>query len=348
MRVKFLVYLLLVVLSAGTFNGTNLDALAAGQQAPAGTHASQETPTFSVAVNLIKIPVSVFDQNGAPVPDLHGGDFRVYEDGIPQEIRSFGIDRSPVSVVLVLDASATVEQESKKIRQAARDFVGALSKEDRFSVISFSDSAVLLLDWTDDEKRVQKSLRNLESGIRTALYDAMFMAGEDQLRGIDGRKAIILLTDALNNQSRATFGEAAQAIIQSQAPLYVVSKTIMVRKAAKTQRRVVWLNNIYRRLTGDENYVDEFFEKKEREMTELAEKTGGRCLFPPDFNAIGNAYAQIAEELKNQHFLTYVSNQAMIPDSYHKITVESLRPAAKLIYRQGYYHRPKPIRRPRR
>lgn len=348
MRVKFLVYLLLVVLSAGTFNGTNLDALAAGQQAPAGTHASQETPTFSVAVNLIKIPVSVFDQNGAPVPDLHGGDFRVYEDGIPQEIRSFGIDRSPVSVVLVLDASATVEQESKKIRQAARDFVGALSKEDRFSVISFSDSAVLLLDWTDDEKRVQKSLRNLESGIRTALYDAMFMAGEDQLRGIDGRKAIILLTDALNNQSRATFGEAAQAIIQSQAPLYVVSKTIMVRKAAKTQRRVVWLNNIYRRLTGDENYVDEFFEKKEREMTELAEKTGGRCLFPPDFNAIGNAYAQIAEELKNQHFLTYVSNQAMIPDSYHKITVESLRPAAKLIYRQGYYYRPKPIRRPRR
>jgi len=348
MRVKLLILPILAAVSPDIFTEMSTEVLAAGQQAPAGERAKQETPTFTISVNLIKIPVSVFDQNGAPVADLHASDFRISEDGIPQEIRSFGIDRNPVSVVLVLDASATVEQESKKIRQAARDFVGALSKEDRFSVISFSDSAILLLDWTDNEKRVQKSLRDLESGIRTALYDAMFMAGEDQLRGIDGRKAIILLTDALNNQSRATFGQAAQAIIQSQASLYVVSKTVMVRKAAKTQRRVLWLDSVYRRLTGDANYVDEFFEKKEKEMTELAEKTGGRCLFPPDFNAIGNAYAQIAEELKNQHFLTYVSNQTMTPDSYHKITVEYLRPAAKIIYRQGYYHQPTPVRRPRR
>jgi len=338
----------LVAISLYAFTWVRLDPVAAGQQAPSGARASQEAPTFSVAVNLVKIPVSVFDQNGAPASDLNGGDFVLYEDGIPQQIRSFGIDRNPVSAVLVLDASATVEQESKKIRQAAHDFVAALSREDRFSVISFSDSATLLLDWTDDERRVQKTLRNLEPGIRTALYDAMFMAGENQFRGLDGRKAIVLLTDTLNNQSRVTFSEAAQAIIQSQASLYVVSKTIMVRKAAKTQRRVLWLNSIYKRLTGDENYVDEFFEKKEKEMTELAEKTGGRCLFPPDYNAIGNAYSQIATELKNQHFLTYVSNQAMSPDSYHKITVEYLRPAGKLIYRQGYYYQPKPIRRSRR
>ncbi len=348
MRAKHLTLPILVVLSAVAFTGTNHGVTAAGRQAPGGAGANQETPTFSVAVNLIKIPVSVFDQNGAPVSDLHGGDFLVHEDGIPQQIRSFGIDRNPVSVVLVLDASATVEQESKKIRQAALDFVAALSEDDRFSVISFSDSAILLLDWTDDERRVKKSLRNLEPGIRTALYDAMFMAGEDQFRGIDGRKAIILLTDTLNNESRMTFPEASRAIIQSQASLYVVSKTIWVRKAAKTQRRVLWLNSIYKRLTGDENYVDEFFEKKEKEMTDLAEKTGGRCLFPPDYNAIGNAYALIAGELKNQHFLTYISNQAMSPDSYHRITVEYLRPAGKLIYRQGYYYQPKPIRRSRR
>jgi len=348
MRAKLLVLPILIVFSPGAFTGMSIEALAAGRQAPAGARANQETPTFAVAVNLIKIPISVFDQNGAPVPDLHAGDFRVSEDGVPQEIRSFGIDRNPVSVVLVLDASATVEQEIKKLKQAARDFVSALSKEDRFSLISFSDSAVLVLDWTEDERRVQKALRNLESGIRTALYDAMFMAGEDQLRGIEGRKAIILLTDALNNQSRATFGQAAQAIVQSQASLYVVSKTAIVRKAAKTQRRVLWLNNIYRRLTGDENYVDEFFEKKEKEMTELAEKTGGRCLFPPNYNEIGAAYSEIAEELKNQYYVTYISNQVMTPDSYHRITVEYLRPAGKLVYRRGYYYQPKPVRRPRR
>jgi hypothetical protein len=110
----------------------------------------------------------------------------------------------------------------------------------------------------------------------------------------------------------------------------------------------LWLNNIYRRLTGDENYVDEFFEKKEKEMTELAEKTGGRCLFPPNYNEIGAAYSEIAEELKNQYYVTYVSNQVMTPDSYHRITVEYLRPAGKLVYRRGYYYQPRPVRRPRR
>jgi Ca-activated chloride channel family protein len=347
MRAKLLVLPILMILCAGAFTGTGASAWAGGQQASPNLHQGQNQPTFAVGVNLIKIPISVFDEHGAPVLDLDPADFRVYEDGIPQKIRSLGIDRNPVSVVLVLDASATVEQESKKIRQAARDFVTALSKEDRFSVISFSDSAVLVLDWTDNGKKVQKALRNLEPGIRTALYDAMFMAAQDQLLGIEGRKAIILLTDALNNQSRVTFRQASQAIIQSQAPLYVVSKTLIVRQAAKTQRRVLWLNNIYRRLTGDGNYVDEFFEQKEREMSELAEKTGGRCLFPPNFNEIGAAYGEIAEELKNQYYLTYVTNQVMVPASYHSIKVEYLRPAAKLVYRQGYYYRPKPVPRPR-
>lgn len=348
MQLKLFIHPFLIALSMGAFTGVMPEAVAAGLQATAGAPSNQEAPTFAVAVNLIKIPISVFDQKGAPLIDLRKDDFRVSEDGVPQEIRSFGIDRNPVSVVLVLDASATVEQESKRIRQAGRDFVAALSRRDRFSVISFSDSAVLVLDWTDNERRVQKSLGNLESGVRTALYDAMFMAAEDQLRGIEGRKAIILLTDALNNQSRATFRQAAQAIVQSQASLYVVSKTVIVRKAAKTQRRVLWLNSIYRRLTGDENYVDEFFEKKEKEMTELAEKTGGRCLFPLNYDEIGAAYGEIAKEITNQYYLTYVSNQIMTPDSYHRIVVEYLRPAGKIVYRQGYYFQPKPVPRPRR
>jgi Ca-activated chloride channel family protein len=347
MRAKLLILSILMIPCSGVSTGTGASAWAASQQPSPNLHQDQNQPAFAVAVNLIKIPISVFDEHGAPVLDLDPADFRVYEDGVPQKIRSLGIDRNPVSVVLVLDASATVEQESKKIRQAARDFVTALSKEDRFSVISFSDSAVLLLDWTENGKKVQKALRNLEPGIRTALYDAMFMAAQDQLLGIDGRKAIILLTDTLNNQSRVTFQQAAQAIIQSQAPLYVVSKTLIVREAAKTQRRVLWLNNIYKRLTGDGNYVEEFFEKKEREMSQLAEKTGGRCLFPPNFNEIGTAYREIAEELKNQYYLTYVTNQVMVPASYHSIKVDYLRPAAKLVYRQGYYYRPKPVRRPR-
>ncbi|NWG14269.1 MAG: VWA domain-containing protein [Acidobacteria bacterium] len=321
--------------------------LLAGLMPPlAGSQDSQEPPTFSVTVSLVKVPVSVFGENGAPELRLHAGDFRLYEDGVAQSIRSFGVDQNPVSVVLVLDTSATVEKELDRIKQAARDFVRELSPQDRLSIIAFSDEASRILDWTENRKAFQRALRQIEPGVRTALYDAMFMAADDMLRGIEGRKAIILLTDMLNNQSRVTFEQAAKAIIQSQASLYVVSKTAIVRKQAMSQRRVVWLHDIYRRMFGGANYVEEFFRKREAEMTDLAEKTGGRCLFPPDFDQIGSAYGEIARELKSQYYLTYVSNQQLAPDSYHRITVEYAGSASKLIFRQGYYFQPQRLRRP--
>ena len=312
----------------------------AGQEATDGKR-HQVGTTFAVAVNLIKVPVSVFNEKGAPLPDLHAGDFRIYEDGVPQEVRNCGIDRAPVSLVLVIDTSATVEKELKKIKQAAREFVSALAPEDRIAVIAFSDEAVRVLDWTPNGRAVHKVLRELESGVRTALYDAMFMAADELLRGIEGRKAVILLTDGLNNQSRVSFERAAKAIVQSQASCYVVSKTAMVRKDAMKQRRVVWLNSVYRRMFGDSNYIEEFFKKREAEMIELAERTGGRCLFPADYDQIGSAYGEIARELKSKYYLTYVSNQQMAADSYHRITVEYLPPAGRLVYRQGYYHQPR-------
>jgi VWFA-related protein len=143
------------------------------------------------------------------------------------------------------------------------------------------------------------------------------------------------------------YQDAVQAIVQSQATLYIVSKTMMVREAAKTQRRVVILNDIYQRIFGDTNYINEFFDKKETQMTDLAEKTGGRCYFPASYNQIGSVYKQVAQELKNQYYITYVSETAKPRNSYHRITVEYLQPSTKLIYRKGYYFNPDPVLNPR-
>jgi Ca-activated chloride channel homolog len=302
--------------------------------------AQQQPPTFSVSVDLVKIPVSVFDEKGTVVHDLKPGDFRIYEDGQRQEIRSIGLDTSPVCSVLVIDTSATVEDEMKEIKEAAEEFNKALSSDDRISIVTFDDRARVVLDWTSDHKQVRKVIRKLKPGVRTALYDAMYLAAADQLRDIDGRKAIILLTDGLNNQSDATFQQASLAIVQSQATLYVVSKTAIVRQAAKKQRRVVMLTDIYRRLFGEDDYIEQFFQRIEKEMTDLAESTGGRCYFPADYSQIPGAYSKVAQDLKSKYFLTYVSNQEKKPNSYHKIDLHYLFPASKLNYRQGYYFRP--------
>ncbi len=303
----------------------------------------QDPPTFSVSVNLVKVPITVFDTHGETVQDLQREDFILYEDRAQQQIRSFGVDRNPVSVVLLLDSSATVEKELVKMKEAAESFADALSRDDRVSVITFGDEVLLEQDWTSETRQVRKALRKIKPGLRTALYDGMYSAAREQLHGVEGRKAIILLTDCLNNQSTIGFEDAALATIQSQATLYVVSKTVMVREDARKQRRVVMLSDIYKRLFGDDNYIEEFFQKREKEMIDLAEKTGGRCYFPTDYGQIRGVYEQVARELKNQYFLTYVSNQRQTPNSYHNISIEYLPPSSKLIYRRGYYFEPRPI-----
>ncbi len=300
-----------------------------------------ELPTISVSVNLIKVPISVFDHRGNLVNDLRKEDFRIWEDQTQQEIRSFGIDRNPVSVVLVVDTSMSGKTELKKIKEAAEEFAEALAPGDQISLISFDDQVHKALDWTEDRKKVRKALDKLRSGWRTALHDALYMAAKDQLRGIEGRKAIILLTDGLDNQSRQNFKNASLAVVESQASLYIVSKTAIVREQAKKERRVKILDSIYKDLFGeDASYIDEFFEKRESEMRNLAEQTGGRCFFPIDYDQIKGVYSEVARELKSKHYLTYVSNQHMRQNTYHNISIEYLKPASKIIYRKGYYYEP--------
>lgn len=311
--------------------------------------ARQGIPTFSISTDLVKIPITVFGEDGAPILDMRRGDFRIYEDGEPQQINSLGLDTNPVSIVLLLDSSGTVEKEWKQIKEAAEGFADALAKGDRISVITFADEVQLVMNWSEDTKQVRKSLNKVQLGLRTALYDGMLEAAQDQLKNIEGRKAIILLTDFLNNQSLVGYQDAVRAIVQSQASLYIISKTMMVREAARTQRRVVILNDIYQRLFKDANYIDEFFAKKEAQMTDLAEKTGGRCYFPASYNQIRDVYKQVALELRNQYYLTYISEspQPKTRNSFHRITVEYLQPSTRLIYRKGYYFNPDPVFSPR-
>ena len=308
---------------------------------PAAAQSADETASFSVTTNLVRVPVSVFDELGLMTDNLRKEDFLLWENQAQQEIRSLGVDTGAISVLLVLDTSPSSKSELAKIKTAAKTFAGKLGKSDRISIITFDEDVNLVLDWTSDTKRVKRALSRVRPGLRTALYDAMYLAASEQMRGIEGQSAIILLTDCLNNHSRVGFEEAARAVAKSQASFYLISKTAIVKEQARQERRVMIVEDIYRRMFGEElNYVDDFFDKREKEMTELAEKTGGRVFFPADYNSIGNVYAEIARELKNKYYLTYVSNQDIAPDSWHRIAVEYLRPASEVVYRKGYYYLP--------
>lgn len=326
MRPKLLVFSILLFLAAAPSRPAAQDG---------------ETPVISVSVNLVKVPISVFNEKGNMIGDLRKEDFRIWEDQEQQQIRSFGIDTNPVSVVLLVDTSMSGKTELSKIKEAAEAFAKALAPKDRICLIAFDDEVYRALDWTDDAKKVRKALNKLRPGFRTALYDAMYFASNDQLKEIDGRKAIILLTDCVNNQSRADFDDASRSMIQSQASLYVVSKTAIIKEQAKLEKRVIMISDILKRLFGDsEDYIDEYFKKRENEMSGLSEKTGGRCFFLKDYRDLPGIYAEVARELKSKYYLTYVSNQMLQPNSYHGISIEYLEPASKIVYRKGYYYQP--------
>jgi VWFA-related protein len=321
-----------------------------GILAAQGRPATEETdsPNFSVSVNLVKVPVSVFDERGNLVTNLRSADFRIWEDQAAQQIRSFGLDTNPVSVVMLVDTSMSEKTELKKIREAAEEFVDALEPGDQVSLVTFDDQVYQKVDWTGDMRKIRKALAKITPGLRTALYDAMYYAGHDQLKNVEGRKAVILLTDCLNNQSSVDFADAALTLVQSQASLYVVSKTAIVRQQAARERRVIMLNDIYKRLFGeDEDYIEEFFRRKEAEMTDLAERTGGRTFFPADYDQIKDVYGEVARELKSKYYLTYISNQKMLPNTYHRIAIEYFEPSSKVIYRKGYYYQPRKVIAPR-
>ena len=301
---------------------------------------------FSVTTSLVRIPVSVFDERGLVIEKLRREDFLLWENQAQQEIRSLSVDANSVSALLVLDTSPSSKSELAKIKNAAETFAGKLGRDDRVSIITFDENVRLLLDWTNDTKRVKKALSNIKPGLRTALYDAMYLAANEQVRGIEGQSAIILLTDCLNNHSHVNFEDASNAVVKSQASFYLISKTAIVKEQARQERHVIIVEDIYKRMFGEElNYVDEYFDKREKEMFELAEKTGGRVFFPTDYNSIKSVYAEIARELKNKYYLTYVSNQELVQDSWNRISVEYLRPASEVVYRRGYYYLPETTRK---
>jgi len=296
---------------------------------------------LNVTTNLVNVPVSVFDERGLMAENLRKEDFLLWENQAQQEIRSLNVDTASISALLVLDTSDSSKSDLANIKIAAEIFARKLGKDDRISIITFDENVNLILDWTSDTKQVKKALSKVKTGLRTALYDAMYLAATEQMRGVAGHGAIILLTDCLNNHSRVGFDEVARVISMSQASFYLISKTTFVKEQARQVRRVVIVEDIYKKLFGEDmNYVDEYFDRREKEMTELAEKTGGRGFFPTDYGSITNIYAEIARELKNKYYLTYVSNQELARDSWHRITVEYLRPASEVVYRKGYYYLP--------
>ncbi len=295
-----------------------------------------QLPAFKVEAEYVRVPVTVLDAHGRTVPDRTRTDFRLFDEGVECRIVNFLLDRSPVHVVFLLDASGSIVDEINEIRHATIRFAQHFAPEDRFSIIAFSDRTETLLPWTNSLKDLRKALRKLERGYRTALYDAIHLTARDRLGNVAGKRVIILLTDGLDNESRTTYETVMQELTEREIVLYIVSRTRIVRPRIENSERVEFLERVMRNvLKDDSSFVGAYFREKEAAMGRLAETNAGRVLYPTKLQALGESYVQIARELKAQYLLTFepARNSAV---KFRRIEVVSRKPEDRVFHRRLY------------
>jgi Ca-activated chloride channel family protein len=296
----------------------------------------------------VLLNVTVMDSYGHQATELVKDEFIVAEDGKRQDIASFLVSSVPVNVVLMLDASGSVVSEINSLRDAAMHFVNQLGPEDRVSVIEFHTNLELIQDWTAKAEDVRHALSwRFKPGMvqtkqgsftygSTALYDALYSAADEQLAKVEGRKAIILLTDGDDTSSKVTYAQALTAIVKSGAVVYVISKarafiTDLDRYRGKTAR-------VFAGPAAQQAgiYIERF-ERAERQMTDLSTRTGGRIFSPLQEKEMKDVYGQVARELKNQYIITYIPKNLERDGRLRSVQVFLSRPGYTARTRDAYY-----------
>lgn len=284
---------------------------------------------IGVEVNMVSVPVTVRGREGNFIKELPRDAFRIYEDGEPQEIVFFTQEALPTRIAVVLDASGSVRSEWGTIRYATRRFLENLKPEDQFALISFNTEIRLKMDWGRKTDRVDSVLTSIYCKDNTKLWDAVWVVCSEVFRDIEEKKAMIIMSDGLDNESSVTYEDALQAAVRSEAAAYIVSKTEAVRQMLMYEQ-------------SQQGYYDripqEVFVRADLALRKLAYETGGRVLYPNNFGQLDNIYAEVAEELRNQYTIGYISSNSAKDGSYRRIDVRVLAPGvATVAARPGYY-----------
>ena len=302
---------------------------------------SAEDDVLRVRTDEVMVPISVRDLEGKPVSGLTAEQFLIYDGGVRQEIASFNRERVPANIVLLLDASGSVFHQMRFIREAARSLLEGLLKEDQVCVMQFADRVELLQDWTSaaNGAALAKALDwRYRPGQSTAFYDGLYLAAEEQLKGVNGRRIIILLTDGIDSSEgkRASFEEAVNAVRRAEASVYVVSLTASLREAIEKRTG----GTFKRLLSGydprEVKRVLALIYESELRLERLAAQTGGRMFLPRRDEDLLPAYRAIAEELRSQYIITYRPRPRVEAGQWRRLRVLVLPGGYEVAAREGY------------
>lgn len=308
----------------------------AEQSAQEQVPAEEEGFRIGVSVDQVFLSVSARSTGGGFVNDLKPEDIMIFEDGVLQKIENFYSQQVPVKVVLLIDASGSTTAAQSQIQNAALEFVKRLGEEDQVAIITFNHEIRQILDWTNDLEEVETAMKRIYARGNTVLNDAIYVTFDDLLRDVEGKTAVIVLTDGADTGSMVSFDQAMDKAVRSESVVYIVSKLEEAWASAIAYRSNSANMARFGGITPRE-LTDEYMLEMKRNLKRLADLTGGRVLDTSAFNSIEDVYAQVAEELKNQYYISYISTNKRKDGGWRQIEVKSRSLGTVLRTRQGYY-----------
>jgi Ca-activated chloride channel homolog len=265
--------------------------------------------TLKVDVNLVLVNATVSDPNGRLVAGLDRSNFHLTEDGVEQKIEYFNVEDLPLSVGLVFDTTGSMADKLPAARDAASAFLKTGNPHDEYFLIEFADRPELVENFTTDFIRLEKRLFSTSARGLTPLFDAVQM-GLEKIKGArNTKKALLVITDGEDNNSRSTFDD--------------------IRESTRHQDVLIYAIGLVQSAIGQSTIRD------------LVETTGGRAFFPNSATQLQDICTRIAIELKSQYLLGYRSTNQVKDGTWREIHLDvdppKGLPPLKVRAKTGYY-----------
>jgi Ca-activated chloride channel family protein len=286
---------------------------------PGGKPETLPRADIRIDSNMVLIPVTVTDPMNRFVTGLEKENFKLFEDKKEQSISAFSSEDAPLSVGVIFDCSGSMGKKLDKSRQAVSQFFKTANPEDEFFLVQFNDSANLIQSFTRNLEEIQNRLTFTQSKGETALLDAIYLGLHEMKKAKNPRKALLLISDGGDNNSRYTEGEIKNLVKEADVQIYAIG--------------------IYETGGGRGRTPEEA--SGPALLTEIAEQTGGRQYSVDNLNELPDIAAKIGVELRNQYILGYSPANQERDGKYRHVKVTLVQPRGlpplRPFWRLGYY-----------
>lgn len=272
--------------------------------------AQDDDEVISVDSSLVILNASINDAKGNPVTNLKQNQFKVFEDGVEQEINLFESTESPFAAVILIDTSGSMESRISLARSAAITFLDGLDAEDVAAIYNF-DSKVSLVQDFSNSRDIADKVYDLKAYGWTVLNDAVFKAADELSKRPEKRRAVIVISDGADTKSGKSADKALKAALAADVMIYTVDMSAID--------------------TGGKERI-----QNQSVLRNFAEKTGGFFIATPGGQAMRNAFKQIASELGTQYTIGYQPTNLKKDGKWRALELRVQRPNLTIRTRKGY------------